>query len=171
MCRPVQVKYGKIQNVMKIYLIRHAEEGEDQGLSKKGQEQALALALWLKEKSIRALYSSDRKRASETAEIVAPNLKLSPQIISGFEEVREVEPLESIEEAQERAEGGLLYAVGKNPGRDIAIVAHSKLIRELLAKLELKEFVESEDLPNTSVVILDYQDGKFKLLDYAVVPE
>jgi len=155
---------------MKIYLIRHAEEGEGGGLSKKGQEQSLALAQWLKGKSIRALYSSDRKRARETAEIVSPNLKLPSQIIPNFDEVREVEPLESIEEARERAEGGLLHAVGKNPGRDIAIVAHSKLIRELLAKLELREFVEGDELPNTGVVVLEYQDGKFKLLDYAVVP-
>jgi len=155
---------------MKIYLIRHAEEGEDEGLSKLGQEQALELARWLQDKNIRALYSSDRQRARETAEIVAPNLKLSPEIILNFDEVREVEPLESVEEVQERAEGGLLFAVGKNPGRNIAIVAHSTLIRQLLAKLELREFVEGEDLPNTGIVVLDYHDGKFKLLDYGVVP-
>lgn len=155
---------------MKIYLVRHAEEGENGGLSKKGQEQALELAKWLEDKNIRALYSSDRKRASETAEIVAPNLKLSPQIIPNFDEVREVEPLESMEEARERAEGGLLHAVGKNPGRNITIIAHSKLMRELLAKLGLRNFVEGEDLPNVGIVVLDYQDGNFKLLDYAVVP-
>jgi len=156
---------------MKIYLIRHTEEGEDGGLSKLGQEQALELAKWLQDKSIRALYSSDRKRARETAEIVAPNLKLSQEIIPNFDEVREVEPLESIEEARERAEGGVLYAVGKNPGRNIAIVAHSKLIRQLLDKLNLKDFVEGEDLPNAGIVTLDYQDGKFKLLSYGIVPE
>ena len=155
---------------MKIYLIRHAEEGENQSLSKKGQEQALELAGWLKDKNVRALYSSDRKRASETAEIAAPTLELEPQVLSKMEEVRELEPLESIDEARERAEGGLLHAVGKNPGRNIALVLHSKLIRELLAKLELREFVEGEDLPNTGVVVLDYQDGKFRLLDYAIVP-
>ena len=155
---------------MKIYLIRHAEEGENQSLSKKGQEQALELARWLKDKNVRALYSSDRKRASETAEIAAPTLELEPQVLSKMEEVRELEPLESIDEARERAEGGLLHAVGKNPGRNIALVLHSKLIRELLAKLELREFVEGEDLPNTGVVVLDYQDGKFRLLDYAIVP-
>ncbi len=155
---------------MKIYLIRHAEEGEDGGLSKLGQEQALELAKWLKDRSIRALYSSDRRRARETAEIVSPNLRLSPQIIPNFDEVREVEPLESIEEAQERAKGGLLFAVGKNPGRNIVLVAHSKLIRQLLAKLNLRDFVEGEELPNAGVVVLDYQDGSFKLLDYAVVP-
>lgn len=156
---------------MKIYLIRHVEEGEKQGLTKKGQEQALELAKWLKDKNIRALYSSDRKRASETAEIAAPTLGLAPQIIPNVGEVRELEPLESIEEARERAESGLLYAVGKNPGHNLALVLHSKLIRELLAKLELKEFVEGEELPNTGIVVLDYQDGKFRLLDYALVPE
>ena len=155
---------------MKIYLIRHAEEGENQSLSKKGQEQALELARWLKDKNVRALYSSDRKRSSETTEIAAPTLELEPQVLPKMEEVRELEPLESIIEARERAEGGLLHAVGKNSGRNIALVLHSKLIRELLAKLELKEFVEGADLPNTGIVVLDYQDGKFKLLNYAVVP-
>jgi len=155
---------------MKVYLIRHAEEGEKEGLTKKGQEQALELARFLEDKNIRALYSSDRKRASETAEIAAPTLGLEPQILPNVSEVREVAPLESIEEARERAEGGLLYAIGKNPGRNIALVLHSKLIRELLAKLELKEFVEGNDLPNTGIVVLDYQDGKFELLDYALVP-
>jgi len=155
---------------MKIYLIRHAEEGEEGGLSKLGQEQALDLAKWLQDKNIRALYSSDRPRARETAEIAAPNLKVSPQIIPNFDEAREVEPLESVEEVKERAEGGVLYAVGKNPGRNIAIVGHSKLIRLLLDKLERRKFVEGEDLPNTGIVVLDYHDGKFKLLDYGVVP-
>jgi broad specificity phosphatase PhoE len=155
---------------MKIYLIRHAEEGEDGGLSELGQEQALDLAKWLQDKGLRALYSSDRPRASETAEIVAPNLQLSPRILPHFEEVRELEPLESIEEARERAEGGLLYAVGKNTGRNIAVVAHSKLIRQLLAKFNLREFVDGDELPNTGVVILGYNEGKFKLLGYAVVP-
>jgi len=156
---------------MKIYLIRHAEEGEDQGLSRRGQEQALELARWLKGKSIRALYSSDRKRARETAEIVAPNLKLSPQIIPNLEEVREVKPLESIAEAQERAEKGLRLAIEQNPGRNIAIVAHSKLIRQLLDKLGLRPYDDDEfDLPNTGVVVLDFEDGRFKLLNYAVVP-
>jgi len=139
-------------------------------LSKKGQEQSLVLAEWLKDKKIAALYSSDRPRARETAEIAAPTLKLEPQIIPHMEEVRELEPLESIIEARGRAEGGLHFALAENTGRDIAIVLHSKLIRELLAGLELKEFVEGADLPNTGIVVLDYQDGKFELIHYSVVP-
>ena len=99
--------------LMKIYLIRHAEEGENQSLSKKGQEQALELARWLKDKNVRALYSSDRKRSSETTEIAAPTLELEPQVLPKMEEVRELEPLESIIEARERAEGGLCMRWGK----------------------------------------------------------
>jgi hypothetical protein len=56
----------------------------------------------------------------------------------------------------------------------VAIVAHSKLIRQLLAKLELREFVEGEDLPNTGIVVLDYgldnKGAKFHLLNYGVIP-
>ncbi len=155
---------------MKIYLIRHAEEGEGGGVSDLGRRQSEALGRWLKEKNIVALYSSDRARASETAAVVGPILKLSSQIIPNFEEVRELKPLESIVEAQDRAQAGLKFAIDKNPGRNIAIVAHSKLIRQLLDKLDLREFVEGEDLPNTGIVALNYQDGKFKLLDYAIVP-
>lgn len=137
---------------------------------KKGQEQSLALAEWLKDKKIAALYSSDRKRSREAVEITAPNLKLEPQIIPHMEEVRELEPLESIIEARGRAEGGLHFALAENPGRNIALVFHSKLIRQLLAELGLREFVEGEDLPNAGIVVLDYQDGKFKLASYAIVP-
>jgi len=155
---------------MKVYLVRHAEEGQGGSLSRKGQEQALDLARWLGDKSIRALYSSDRKRARETAEIAAPTLELESKILSRMDEVREVKPMESLDEARERGERGLLQAVGKNPGQNIVLVMHSKLIRQLLAKLELKEFVEGEDLPNAGIVVLDYQEGKFKLLDYALVP-
>lgn len=155
---------------MRIFLIRHAEEGEDGGISDLGQRQAQALGVWLKNKKIAAVYSSDRPRASETAAIVGAILDLKPQTISNFEEVRELKPLESIMEVRERAEQGLLWTINKDPGQDVAIVAHSKLIRQLLGKLGLRKFVENEDLPNTGVVILDYNDGKFKLLDYAVVP-
>ena len=155
---------------MKVYLIRHAEEGKGGSLSRKGQEQALDLARWLGDKSIRALYSSDRKRAQETAEIAAPTLELESQVLPRMDEVREVTPMESLDEARERVEGGFLHAVGKNQGRNIVLVLHSKLIRQLLDKLDLRRFVEGEYLPNPGIVVLDSQEGKFKLLDYALVP-
>ncbi len=156
---------------MNIYLIRHAEEGEGGGVSDLGQKQSGDLGRWFRDKDVDALYSSDRARAAETAAVVGPILNLEPQIIPSFEEVRELKPLESIVEAQDRAQAGLKFAIAENPNKNIAIVAHSKLIRQLLDKLDLREFIEGEDLPNTGVVVLDYQDGKFRLLDYAIVPD
>lgn len=155
---------------MKIYLIRHAEEGEDGGLSDLGRQQATALGKCLKDKNLNALFSSDRPRALETAEIVGEGLNLSNQIIPNFEEVRELDVLESTLESQGRAERGLLWAIGKSPNQNIAVVAHSKLTRQLLDKLNLRKFVEGEDLPNTGIVVLEYQDGNFDLLDYGLTP-
>jgi len=76
---------------MKIFLIRHGQseanaKGIHQGqkinssLSKKGREQAKRIAERLKDEKIEAVYSSDLKRAMETAEEIARfhNLKVLP---------------------------------------------------------------------------------------------
>jgi len=67
---------------MKIFLVRHGEseanekgihQGQriDTGLSKRGKEQAKLIAERLKDEKIEAIYSSDLKRAKETAEEIA----------------------------------------------------------------------------------------------------
>ncbi len=72
---------------MKIFLIRHGEseanaKGVHQGqrinvgLSKKGKEEARKIAERLKDEKIEAIYSSDLKRAMETAEEIAKFHKL-----------------------------------------------------------------------------------------------
>ncbi len=76
---------------MKIILIRHGEseananrihQGQtiDTGLSKKGKEQAKKVAKRLVNEKIEAVYSSDLKRAMETAKFIADshNLKAIP---------------------------------------------------------------------------------------------
>lgn len=79
------------QEKMKIILVRHAEseanakgihQGQriDVGLSEKGKEQAKRVAKELKNEKIEAIYSSDLKRAMETAEAIAKfhKIKLIP---------------------------------------------------------------------------------------------
>lgn len=66
---------------MKLYLIRHGETEfnkhfkfigrTDAGLSEKGLHQARAVADQLKDVNIKAVYSSDKTRAVQTAEIIA----------------------------------------------------------------------------------------------------
>jgi broad specificity phosphatase PhoE len=69
-------------NIMRIYLVRHGitlenirgttNGGAKHGtLSKKGIKQAKAVAVRLKSKKIAAIYSSDLKRASDTAGYIA----------------------------------------------------------------------------------------------------
>ena len=73
--------------MLKIYLIRHAESlGNKKGinlgsdidlrLSPRGKEQVQKLADYLRNKKITEIYSSDLKRASETAEIIAQKFNL-----------------------------------------------------------------------------------------------
>jgi broad specificity phosphatase PhoE len=72
---------------MKLFIIRHGEsianakgihQGQrvDTGLSKLGKAQAKKIAERLKDEKFEAIYSSDLKRAKETAEIIAKPHKL-----------------------------------------------------------------------------------------------
>lgn len=84
---------------MAIYLARHGEtdwnlKGLIQGhtdipLNETGKQQAYELAAAIKDKgiSINRIYSSDMKRARETAEIVAKELSVEAQALKGIQEV------------------------------------------------------------------------------------
>ncbi|MBO5057528.1 MAG: histidine phosphatase family protein [Lachnospiraceae bacterium] len=85
--------------LMAIYLARHGEtdwnlKGLIQGhtdipLNETGKQQAYELAAAIKDKgiSINRIYSSDMKRARETAEIVAKELLVEAQALKGIQEV------------------------------------------------------------------------------------
>lgn len=157
---------------MKVYFIRHAEEGEEGHLSSLGKKQARGLSRWLAGRNIGAVFSSDRPRAKETAEIVAGELGLENQILPDFEEVRELKVNESDEEAAKRVRAGLNFIIDTDGGRDVAIIIHSKLIRLLLGELGLKSYREDDpDLQNSGIVTLKYQDGNYQILDYGIVPD
>lgn len=156
---------------MKIYFIRHAEEGKKEHLSDRGRHQAKELGQWLRKKNIASIFSSDRLRAEETAEIAASVLGLRNQVLPKLEEVRELNLDETDEQVSRRVWQGLQLALEKSSGRDIAVVAHSKLIRVLLNALHLRHYHEDDpDLPNTGVAALYYQNGQYRLADYAVLP-
>lgn len=155
---------------MKIYLIRHAEEGEGGHLSEQGQHQAEALGKWLADKNIGEIFSSDRARAKETAETAAANLELVNQIVPNLEEAQELELDETDDQSALRADQGLRWILEKAGETNLAIVAHSRLIRLLLAYWGLHKYVQDQDLQNTGVVTLSYQNGQYRLLDYEIVP-
>jgi phosphohistidine phosphatase SixA len=66
-----------------VYLLRHAEkltDGQD-GLKEKGKEHAKALVPLLKDAKIKAIYTSEFKRAQQTAEPLAASLGLTPIVV------------------------------------------------------------------------------------------
>ena len=75
---------------MKLFLIRHGEtpwtraqryQGRsDIRLSAQGRKQARSIVRLLKREKPTQLYTSGLRRAQETAQIIAPSLKLSPRI-------------------------------------------------------------------------------------------
>jgi broad specificity phosphatase PhoE len=82
-----------------LYLVRHGEthsnrerrfQGQlDVPLSPAGHDQAAALGRWLAGRSVQfgALYSSDLRRAAQTAEVVGPHLGLKPVLAPGLREI------------------------------------------------------------------------------------
>jgi len=82
---------------MKLYLVRHGETElnkqyryigrTDVGLSAEGKRQAEALAEYLKAEGITAIYSSDLKRAAQTAGIIAKPLSINIKLTKDLREI------------------------------------------------------------------------------------
>jgi broad specificity phosphatase PhoE len=81
-----------------IYLVRHGENPAnltrefsyklvDYSLTPKGMEQAQQTAAYFKDKNIHEVYASPLKRARETAEIIAQELKLPVTVMEQFREI------------------------------------------------------------------------------------
>jgi broad specificity phosphatase PhoE len=83
--------------VTRIHLVRHGEtewnrelrwQGHsDPPLNERGRDQARSLAAALARRPFTAVYSSDLRRASETAEIVAAPLGLAVHVDSRLREI------------------------------------------------------------------------------------
>ncbi|MBO6108436.1 MAG: histidine phosphatase family protein, partial [Eubacterium sp.] len=75
-----------------LFFIRHGRQDSklcntDVSLSREGREQAKLAALRLKNYGMEKIYSSDLKRAMETAEIIADELGLSYEVLQDIEEI------------------------------------------------------------------------------------
>ena len=175
-----------------IWLARHGEtdsnaEGRVQGsidppLNDRGREQARALAKAATEVGPKALYTSQLRRARETADIVARELRLEPIVDARFAESHRgewegrliadiksehpelwtgslgIEPAfrfpggESLEEHAARVEAGL-DDVRRGP-LPALVVCHGGTIRRVLAKQRPHELTATP-LPNGVLVPVD----------------
>jgi broad specificity phosphatase PhoE len=158
--------------VTRIHLVRHGEtqwnrelrwQGHsDPPLNEQGREQARRLATALASTSFAAIYSSDLRRASETAEIVARRLGLPvrvdpalreidigswegftlrelesrfPQAVARWEETGEHgwENGETHEEMFTRAREAVRSIAARHDGEDVLVISHGGPIRALKA--------------------------------------
>ncbi len=179
----------------RIYLCRHGEteynrkhvlQGQkDVELNERGDEQAEKLAERLEEKDIDAVYSSDLKRASRTAEKIAektgaPHIedeRLRERSYGDFEGRHRSSRYEQIEEADEldewKPEGGedvhdvraraseLLDEIESDyPDGEIVMVAHGWVNRALLTYLLGADEGRSHSIKqaNTAVNVLEKED-------------
>ena len=154
----------------KIYLLRHARPDfplgtrlclgrTDLPLGALGRMQACRTARWLKTRQFEAVYASPLKRAVETAQFCAEDLRILPDLREidcgdwdglDFEEIQRRWPelyaargrdlripmpnAETVEAVRERAGGALRQILAETTG-DALIVAHGFVIRSLLGEI------------------------------------
>lgn len=153
-----------------------------------GKEQARALGRFLSDKDIEVLYSSDLPRALRTAEIVGKVLNLKPKVLKELREISTASPedwteyiqkhhpdldflvggRESLKMVMERGKRAWDKIIRENKGRNIAIVCHGVFTKALLYSLGYKDhLLRNDHIPNTGVTVLEYVNGRPKLLKFA----
>lgn len=176
-----------------IYLIRHAEaEGNlfkriqgqyDSPVTALGQQQIACLKARFSQISVDAVYSSDLRRACQTAQAIYLPKHLPLHTDQDLREVSfgawedipfgaamncdpehmkrfqlgdlnwHVDGGETLLQAQERIEACIQKIITANPNRTIAIISHGTVIRLLLTKLSFSEQYLPEEI-NTSISCL-----------------
>ena len=117
----------------------------DPPLNETGREQAAALAEELAAEPVEAVYSSDLRRASETAEIVGARLGLPVEQNRGLREI-DVGSWQGLTRAQidgrpwdgetyeqhaERVTGALRAIAGRHPKARVLVVSHGGTLRRV----------------------------------------
>jgi phosphohistidine phosphatase SixA len=102
-----------------IYLVRHAEkvdESRDPGLSLPGKKRAIDLALHLRDAEIKKIYVSEFQRTQKTAEVLAAQINVIPQILLAKDVAK-------------------LVAILKSETENVLVVAHSNTLPDIVKEL------------------------------------
>ena len=160
-----------------VHLVRHGQfdkDGGDGGLTAIGRRQSRRTATRLSEGHIARIYSSDLRRARETAEFIAAKLpgttatalpmlrEMLPTRVPGFHV-----PLQSRRQAQQRIEKIIGRFLSRPPrSGDIVIVCHGNLIRALLCRILSMPITKWRELGTTHCGITSIgfrSDGRVRL--------
>ena len=121
-----------------IYLVRHAEkidESRDPALSLPGQKRAIDLALHLRDAEIKKIYVSEFQRTQKTAEILAAQINVTPQILPAKDVAK-------------------LAAILKSETENVLVVAHSNTLPDILKALGVANVTPVEDNEYDRLVLL-----------------
>jgi broad specificity phosphatase PhoE len=129
-----------VEGVTEIWLIRHAdvyeelEEVADPPLSRLGQQQARRLAQRLRGLEIRAVYSSQHRRALETAHAFTDRVTIDPRLAEARADFAggKVDIRESPAEVVQRMQAAVDGAVASHPGGRVLMVTHGIAILSYL---------------------------------------
>lgn len=126
-----------------IYLVRHAEqvqEGDNPPLTEQGQQRARALAHFLAEARITAVYASEARRTRETAEPLAQALGLAIQRVP-----------------RKQTDALVARIRQEEPRGRVFVVGHSQTVPEILKALGHPEeiTIDKKDYDNVFVIVLD----------------
>jgi len=164
---------------------------KDVALSKEGKAQAKRLRKLLKDARFDKIYSSDRKRALQTARIIfkkakivkAPLLKeINFGAIEGLrhKEILKKYPVvyrswikdpykiclpsaESMNAFKKRVELGIKKIVRLNPGKELAIVCHGGVISILISSILKKRDFWKYVPKGASLTVVEYKNGLPKI--------
>jgi len=150
-----------------ILLARHGETewnriGRYQGwadptLNETGREQARSLAAQLRSTPIDAVYSSDLRRAHETAEIVAEPHGVPVVVEPGLREVNVGEWSGLTRAEVERRFPGGERPGGETPGERVLLVSHGGTMRALRMHVSDEPF---HPIANCAVLELHFRDDR-----------
>jgi broad specificity phosphatase PhoE len=179
---------------MKLILARHGETEENKTdtitsilpgkLTWKGVEQARKLGMRLKEERIDAIYSSDLKRAADTAKVVASYLHGAPLKLTA--ELRERDcgsatgktkeeaglpkgksavtfPFEGAEtprEVRARAGAFLQKLIAKHPDGTVLVVSHKGFLSAFITLLDGRSWQAMDDVKIGNCIPVFFRVGK-----------
>lgn len=150
---------------MNLYIVRHADyinakNGRDKTISLKGREDTEKIACFIRlhlSVQIDRIYTSEKTRARDTAEIFSEFLK--PQ--NGIKPETMLNP--------DREPGDIIDMILAE-GKDIMIVGHRPFIDNLIALLTVNEECNFIEIDNSTVVCLRKHGNEFSI-EWILKPE
>jgi broad specificity phosphatase PhoE len=119
---PLLVWAYNASNTTTVLLVRHAEKmsepADDPPLSPVGEDRAVALAGWLSDSDVRAIYVSDKLRTRQTARPVA-----------------EQAGIDVVELPADDVEGLVATLRAKHRGETVLVVGHSNTLPAIIRRL------------------------------------